>query len=129
MSDRAEGEVLRQNDGEAARLAIKMVSQFKHEAETAGSRFYVVHLPSERDLLALRDTGTFPFADLFVELNRVATVIKPERAMLEVTRGHKLDHFFHDGHYTTNAFPHVVGTIVAEALLASPDVERFRGNK
>jgi hypothetical protein len=116
-------------DGEAARLTLKIIGQFRQEVEAAGSRFYVVHLPSERELRALQESRSYPFAGLFTQLNRVATVINPDHAMLDAARGQDLASFFFDGHYATNEFPHVVGTVAAKALLATPDVERYREKK
>jgi hypothetical protein len=117
-------------DGEASRLTLKIIGQFKQEVEAAGSRFYVLNLPSEPELRALRETGSYPFAGLFTRLNQDATVINPDQAMLEVAHGQDLARFFFDGHYTdTNEFPRVVGTIVGKALLASSDVERYREKK
>jgi hypothetical protein len=130
VQKRAARASLYREDGEAARLTLKIIGQFRQEAEAAGSRFYVLHLPSEPDLRAFQKNGSYPFAGLFTQLNRVATVINPDQAMLEVARGQELARFFFDGHYIdTNEFPHVVGTVVGKALLARSDVEQYREKK
>ena len=126
--DRATAADFYQEDGEAARLAVKLIAQFKQEAEAAGSRFYILHLPAEPDLRTLQATGNYPFAGLFAAVNRIAPVIQPEPAMLNTARGHNLSRYFYDGHYT-NEFNQVIGATVANALLASPDAKRLRGMK
>jgi hypothetical protein len=106
--------------GEGAKLALRIVSQFRQEAEAAGSRFYVVHLPHEDDLRALRGTGECPYPGLLAQVSRMAPVIKPEAAMLETARGQDLSRYFAHGHYTKE-FNAVIAGILAEALLAPPD--------
>jgi hypothetical protein len=114
-----------QAEGEAARLTVNIIRQFRSEVEAAGSSFYVVHLPAEADLRALQDTGAYPFADLLADIKGVATVFQPESAMLSATQGRNLSRYFSDSHYTTEFNP-VVGQAVAKALLTSPEVVRFR---
>jgi hypothetical protein len=111
--------------GEEAQLALKIVRQFKSEVEAAGGSFYIVHLPLEADLQAFQDTGAFPFAGLLAEVKRTAIVFQPESAMLAVAQGHDLSRFFSDGHYTSE-FNLAAGQSVAKALLACPEVVRFR---
>ncbi len=126
--DRAATASFYQEDGEAGRLAVKIISQFRQEAEAVGSRFYVLHLPSESDLRTFQATGNYPFAGLLNAVNRIATVIQPETAMLTAARGHDLARYFNDGHYT-NEFNPAIGAAVAEALLANPDMDRYRARK
>jgi hypothetical protein len=113
------------SSGEAEQLAVKIIRQFKSETEAAGSTFYVVHLPIEPDLRAIQDTGTYPSASLLTAIKGMATVIQPESALLAAAGEHNLSRYFFDGHYTTEFNP-VVGQAVAKALLACPEVERFR---
>ena len=123
--ERKTGESFYEANGEAGQLALKIVRQFKTETEAAGSSFYVVHLPAEADLRTFQATGNYAFADLFAAVQHSATVIQPELALLAAAQGHSLSRYFSDGHYT-NEFNPVLGQAVGEALLARPEVIRFR---
>jgi hypothetical protein len=112
-------------ESDAERLTVGIIRQFKAEAQAAGSTFYIVHLPDETDLHALQDTGTYPFAKFLDEIKASATVIQPEYALLDATHGRNLDRYFHDSHYTADFNP-VIGKAIADALLARPEVARFR---
>jgi hypothetical protein len=114
-----------QVNGEAAQLALKIIAQFKTETESSGSRFYVVHLPTEGDLRTFQAAGNYPFADLLAAIQHTAPVIQPEAALLAAAHDRSLARFFWDGHYI-NEFNPAIGQAVADALLARPEVARFR---
>jgi hypothetical protein len=114
-----------QAESQAAQLTVRIIRQFQSEAQAAGSAFYIVHLPDETDLHALQDTGTYPFAEFLNEVKASASVIQPEYALLDATHGRNLDRYFHDSHYTEDFNP-VIGKAIADALLTSPEVARFR---
>jgi hypothetical protein len=117
-----------QAEGEAARLTVKIIRQFRSEVEAAGSSFYVVHLPYESDLRAFQDTGAYPFADLLAGIKGAATVFEPESALLAAAQGRNLTRYFYNSHYT-GEFNRAVGEAVAQALLARPEAVRFRGKQ
>lgn len=114
-----------QAKGEAARLTVKIISQFRSEVEAAGSSFYVVHLPAEPDLRAFQDTGTYPFADLLASIKGAATVFEPESALLTAAQGRNLSRYFYNSHYT-GEFNRAAGEAVAKDLLARPEVAGFQ---
>ena len=111
--------------GEGAKLALRIVRQFRQETEAAGSRFYVVHLPHLDDLRSFQETGACPSPGLLAGVSRMAPVIRPEAAMLESARGQDLSRYFAHGHYSKE-FNSVIAHILARALLASPDSVVFR---
>jgi len=108
-------------DQEPARLALAITAQFQREAEAAGSRFFVVHLPHSSELDRQRATGHFPYEALYAALQKSSRVIKPEAAMLARCGSREAGALFHDGHYLPELHE-VVGLEVAKALrgLAAP---------
>ena len=116
------------NEGqvEATQLMLRIISQLKQETEAAGSRFLILHLPVEADLLALQKNGEYPFPDLLAAAREISPVIEPGPALLEAAKGHNLSHLFADGHYT-HGLNDVVGRVAANALLATPDLRPSPG--
>lgn len=117
--------LLYQSDGEAAQLALKIITQFKTEVENAGSRFCVANLPTEADLRFVQANGSKPFGDLAAAVQRIAPFIETEPALLAAAQGRDLARYFSDGHYTNELRP-AVGHAIAAALLPRPEVAPFR---
>ena len=87
-------------DGEASLLAERIVDEFAADVKAAGSRFYVLHLPSTPDLERFRETGQFAYAGLYDAIRRKHKVIATEQALLAETHGRPLRELFRFGHYT-----------------------------
>jgi hypothetical protein len=106
-----------QMDAEPARLALKIVRQFKHDVELSGSKFLVVHLPAANELSDYQAHGSFAYSDLYSQLRESAPVVQTEQNLMAVI-GEKDPHsLFDDGHYT-DALHASVGTTLAGYIAA-----------
>jgi hypothetical protein len=114
-TQKADAELYRM-DGEPAQVSLKIVEQFKREAEAEGSAFYMLHLPTAHDVEGLQLIHTFPFADLFAAVNKAGPVIQPEQAIVEAANRDGLPRYFKAGHYTEEAYE-IVGAVASDYLL------------
>jgi hypothetical protein len=87
-------------DGEASLLAERIVDEFAAGVKAAGSRFYIVHLPSTPDIERFQETGQFAYAGLYDAIRRKHRVVATEQAMLAEAHGRPLRELFRFGHYT-----------------------------
>lgn len=104
---------------EPAQLGLAITRRFRTEVEVAGSRFLVAHLPYHTELAALRDRGSFPFAELYSALGRETDVAATEQAMLAHIQRRPPIGYFVDGHYGPE-LQTVVGRALAEYIKAHP---------
>jgi hypothetical protein len=102
-------------DGEATKLALRIVRQMRTEVEASGAKFYVAHLPGKADLEALRQTGRFRYEPLYTALKAENAVIALEPALQAAAGARKYEDFFYDGHYRAE-FEAVIGKEMASAL-------------
>ena len=102
-------------DGEASLLAERIVDEFAAEVKAAGSRFYVLHLPSTPDIERFNETGEFAYAGLYYAIRREHKVIATEQAMLAEAHGRPLREIFRFGHYT-EPLDVVIARLLAEEL-------------
>ncbi len=111
-------------EDEPAQVALAITRRFKAEVEASGSAFLVAHLPYHTELAALKATGAFPFAGLYAELQRMATVVPTEQALLDASAGAAPVTIFHDGHYGETAHA-TIGRALAQAI--APKAAEYLG--
>lgn len=105
-----------QPDGEPARLALTILSHFRHSVENSGGMFAVAHLPSENHLLSQRADGRMEIAGLLTALAEVTPLLDPTPMIMKAAEGKKLAGFFQENHYS-EALHEVIGKAVAAQLL------------
>lgn len=114
-------------DGEAAKVTLLLVEQFKRDVEAADARFYAVHLPALHHLQTLQRNGRYDFAELLDAVKARIPVIEPDREMLKAAGQRPLHEFFTEEHYT-EVFERVIGSSVADYLrereTPAPDAKR-----
>ena len=114
-------------EDEPARLALKLVQQFKNEVELVGSKFLVIHLPAANELSELRRSGSLPYAELYSSVQKSAPVIQPEQKMLEVIGKDNPLVFFNDGHYSEKLHE-TVGSVAASYITSHYSSKAAGGN-
>ncbi len=108
-------------DSEAGQVSWKIIETFRDEAEAAGSRFVVLHLPWEGDVRRTVKDMAVEYEPFLSNLDRQFDLIHPLAALTEEGKQDGVEALF-KGHYTRRA-----NTIIAqrladriEALLKSP---------
>jgi hypothetical protein len=117
LSERLREQNLGRMDSEAARLALKIVQQFKSDVEHSGARFLVIHLPTPADLSDYQASGAFSFADLYRAVQDTAPVIQTEQNLMQVIGKQDPYSFFKDDHYN-EALHASIGATAADYIAA-----------
>ncbi len=107
---------LYQMNEEPAQVSLRIVRHFQEDVQKAGSAFYVVHLPVERDLEAFQLVESFPFAELLSAVEKTVPLIQPHTALAEAARQRGLARIFQEGHNTQEGYE-IIGKSVADYLL------------
>jgi len=87
-------------NNESVSLALKIIQEFKKDAQSNKAKFYVVFLPGKNEIKALSKSNNLFFVKLLDRLDLEATVIRPEYKMLQQANKFGIDTLF-KGHYTS----------------------------
>ena len=99
-------------DGEASRLALKMLKAFSSRVEDAGADFVVVHLPRKKDLGKLLRGERLPYAEFLRRLEQEVPVVFPDSGLLSAAREYGIDSLFvKGGHYSQEANEIIAGAL------------------
>jgi hypothetical protein len=101
---------------EPAQLSLAIMQALSREAKAADSKYYVLHLPTEWDVRAIRAKGVFAYDALYRKVKEANPVIQPEDELLAVIKEHGYPYVFHDGHFT-EAANEIIGKRIAQRIL------------
>ncbi|MCP4204177.1 MAG: SGNH/GDSL hydrolase family protein [bacterium] len=98
-----------------ARLAVRILKEFRLDVEEQGGRFEIVHLPTEVSLRRVLGGKPLEYQDLLGAAAKVAPVIDPLPSLLQASRATTPDSLFEEWHYSSEGNRVIAGS-VAEAL-------------
>lgn len=98
---------------EPARLMLQILRQFRNEAEDAGSKFVVVHLPGEFELRREMHNQPLDYADLFAAIAQQADVVAPDRELLAHAQQASIGQLFGESHYSRKGNELVAAAVAA----------------
>lgn len=102
---------------EPARLALKIIEEFKHSVEGYNKKFLVVHLPNRSHLRNLLARKELTYSQLLAKIAENNDLIRPEFDLLREAQRSSPDTLFENGgHYTANANALVADVIVRSFL-------------
>jgi hypothetical protein len=107
---------------EPARVTLRIIEQFKTEAEAEGSVFLAVHLPDRREVEHSARARESLYAELLARMRERAHVIDPEALLAAYARRSSVQKLFVTAHYSAAG-----NELVAEALAAHlrPHLDRL----
>lgn len=102
-------------DGEPVRITVRLLQEFRQDAEQHGAEFYVVHLPKEDDVSRLLSGRPLLYRELLARLSEEQRVIDPAARLVSAARNTSLDRLF-QRHYSA-AGNRVIAGVIAQFLL------------
>lgn len=103
-------------DTEPARLALRIIDSFRREAEEAGARFWILHIPRRDQLAAARRGKPLDYAALLKKLKKDFHVIDPTEKLLRRSESTSLDSLFTPQKHYSAAGNRVIAEVLAESL-------------
>jgi hypothetical protein len=104
---------------EPALLSLRIIEEFRTEAESNQSMFLTVHLPTKPHLLTLLNDSELPYAELLERVGDITDLIDPQRALLGEAKASSIESLF-SGHYSALGNK-IVADVVARAVIARHD--------
>lgn len=84
--------------GEAGRLALAILRQFRDEVEADGSEFWLLNIPGQNHLMRYQQ-GTVPYAMLFQILQSEMKLVRIEDELIKRSGNLPVTDFYHDNHF------------------------------
>ena len=102
---------------QAFQLTVRIIQRFHDEVRVAGSRFVIVHLPSQSHLSTARDGQPMPHAPLLAELaRRGMTLVDPTPELLELAEREGLAELFRSHLHYAPSGNRVIAEVLARSL-------------
>jgi len=98
---------------EPARVTLRILQQFKQEAEAEGSRFMAVYLPDASEVTQIMRADRLVFADLLARIGEQIDLIDPGQQLADQARQSSVRELFQIGHYSGNGNRLVAGAVAA----------------
>ncbi|MCZ6800876.1 MAG: SGNH/GDSL hydrolase family protein, partial [Nitrospirae bacterium] len=97
----------------------RIIEEFKREVEEKGGRFMIVHLPTKKPIIRLRNEQRLKYQNLLEELKANYELIDPSPELIHKADISSFDDLFSDrsSHYSTIG-NQVIGETIANALLS-----------
>jgi hypothetical protein len=119
FSPRRKGYDFFAHDSISRKIVWQIIENFKREVTQEGARFVIVHLPTKKPLIRLRNGGQLKYQNLLGELKANYELIDPAQELIHKVATSSFEDLFSDqsSHYSKIG-NHVVGKVIANALFA-----------
>jgi len=110
-------------DSEAAKLSLRIISEFGKSVKANKARFLIVTLPQPRDLRYFQKRSKLEYADILTALKQRHDVICAEERLLDVYKAKGVGSLFMErGHYTPPGHK-IVADIVSQYLIKTYNIK------